>query len=355
MSSSNNFYLKNRDPHRVALLVPSKQLGESHSTDFSFEIGGDVAEIAQFLGGSVIPEVLTLNGENLARQIILNQPEAAPQRNQCGWGRSDGRIRFLNPSIQTKLLWQGNQLQLIWQKTEISIAFPPPPDPEELWSFSIPQPGIYQLRFIYYSANQEKLATTEFISLHMLEPIGANNEAIEVDGIRFETLVSEPTCALQPNTKLPISFGIRVINNTPNLYHFIFFAIRRERVFGGILPGLRAVSGYALQPGYARDATLPPNERDYKLVLPGEQLDFWQNAEISRIRDEHFYLKGGDGCGGSWWYTNLQPDTYRLHLMYLNCVPTGKVRRRREWREICDNVWVGKVQIPPASFEIKAV
>ncbi|WP_226889366.1 hypothetical protein [Nostoc sp. MG11] len=175
---------------------------------------------------TLIPELLTSDGQVLQGQITLDEPVDKLQRNippQIGFGirliqfitnlaqwlkRSETRAfypRLIAPgkgisiTLALRLIWQNNHLKLqiinCPNSSLIIFCFL-----DKSWFFNIPQPGSYQLRFILgnYGENESSSdplteetvsplqLATQFVNLRLIEPVGVGNNAVEVDGIRFE-------------------------------------------------------------------------------------------------------------------------------------------------------------------------
>lgn len=137
-----------------------------------------------------------------------------------------------------------------------------------------------------------------------------NSNAVEVDGIRFETLVPERLLVIpnQSGDKTPVQFGIRVTNLSPTPYRFTSFYL---------LPELLEPDGQAIKMGYARNATRAPQESDFLLAMPGESLTFFMDAEFYWF-DCKLRLAGEARDGGFWHFDDLKPGKYRVRFTYRN-------------------------------------
>jgi hypothetical protein len=172
----------------------------------------------------------------------------------------------------------------------------------------------------------------------------SDNNAVEVDGIRFETLVPERELKI-PNikgVKNSVQFGIRIANNSSTSYRFIFFHL---------FPELKRADGQLIKLSYARNATKTPTESDFLLLLPQETLTFFINAKFS-WRDFQLGLTGYDGIGGVWNLCNLKPGIYSVRFTYENHSQTGKIDEgRTPWRFL-EPLWTGVVSTPYEEFRI---
>ena len=148
----------------------------------------------------------------------------------------------------------------------------------------------------------------------------SDNNAVEVDGIRFETLVPERELKI-PNinhVKNSVQFGIRLTNNSSTSYRFIFFHL---------FPELKQADGQLIKQSYARNAKF-----------------CWRNFQLE--------LTGYDGTGGVWNLHNLKPGIYSVWFTYENHSQTGKIDGgQTPWR-LLEPLWTGVVSTPYEQFRI---
>jgi len=166
----------------------------------------------------------------------------------------------------------------------------------------------------------------------------ADDNVVEVEGVSFETLVSEPIWIIpknEPNAKLPVTLGVRITNKTPN-------PIRFSR-FDTLYPNLVRQGGQVIQLEGGRDGTLKPKESDFPLVAPRESVTFYLDANLS-WQNNKLQLGGSDGFGGLWYFDNLNPDTYQVQFIYQS--HKRSVEIDKQGRRILDNIWIGRVATP---------
>lgn len=264
--------------------------------------------------------------------------------------------RGINITFTIKLFWLDNKLQLqfINDYTDLQTLF----GINKYWSFNKLLHKAYTFRFIWSNFNsksysqlqaEREIKATEFVNLHLIEPVGNNGNAIEVEGICFETFLPETTLILQKKkrgVKTSIQLGIRIKNNTLVPAHFSFFAT--------LIPQLIQSSGQQLK-GYRYYRHW--NRRlasDFKLVMPRECITFFPYASIFRVRRKEFILQIETGDGGFWNFEIVQTGNYQIQFIYNNKYVSEEVYdRETKSRNLIDGLWMGMVCTPKIDIEIK--
>lgn len=166
------------------------------------------------------------------------------------------------------------------------------------------------------------------------------DDGVEANGIRFKTLVSEQVLTI-PNrngVKTRVQFGIRVTNFSPNPYRFIFFYL---------LPELLAPDGQAIHRCYGVNGIKIPQESDFMLAMPGENLTFFLDAQLSWWNHK-LRLGGYARNGGVWHFDALNPGIYRVRFAYRN---QDAVRQIYGGGSI-EGLWIGVVSTPFVEFRL---
>jgi hypothetical protein len=267
----------------------------------------------------------------------------------------------IGATLALMLVWRNNllQLQVINSCRHLPIIFSLL---EKSWFFNVLQPGTYQLRFIWGnpSKNQhgynremrqvigEVQFATKFLNLRLIEPATDDNSAVEVEGIRFQTLLSEKTLSLpdkEDNASVSVQIGIRITNNTQNLV--------RVNLFATLIPKLVRADGQVLKGSYARLRTLRCQESDFPLVVPGESVTFFPNARVFYFKHEPFILNIAAGDGGYWSFNRINLGTYQIQFTYNNkdAVVTMRHRELTDVKRI-ENLWIGIVSTPFLEFSL---
>jgi len=140
-------------------------------------------------------------------------------------------------------------------------------------------------------------------------PSNANN-TVPVDGISFETVVSEPVLKIPENRAgvcTPIHLGIRITNNTSEPVRFSrveltpeFINFKDELLSAGVVQFMLVVLG----------------RRNFPLVLPKESSSlFWEGCFF---RDQNMLLLILDDInnGRSWSFGAFSPGIWRVRFKY---------------------------------------
>ena len=168
----------------------------------------------------------------------------------------------------------------------------------------------------------------------------SNNNTIEIDGICFETLLTEQNYQLPKyKEEIPIQFGVRIKNNSSNPYCFelpYFF------------PELSHDDGTLIKMDFGRNSTAPVRESDIPFINPGESLEFmimYPKFVRYRYLSDDINLTGYAGYGGVWNFHQLKAGEYNIRLKYTSRNSKHKVHWGLEYREY-DGFWVGEVLTP---------
>ena len=235
----------------------------------------------------------------------------------------------------------------------ISKSFQVPINLEYTWSFKPLQLGTYQLRFTYSSprglhtgnigskeGSAIELLASPWASLRLVEPVGTDNSSVEVDSIRFKTVVPEQISikpSTQPDSAIPVQLGMQITNNTSTPFHFIVFDSLIPQLMGvdSSIPCLRTGGGNAFK---------APLESDSHLALPGESVTLFPKAHLIWQKDGLLKLivfGRGTTC---WLFSDLKPGTYRIQMIYRS--PTNESDR------VFEDLWMGMVHTPFVEFHL---
>ena len=228
-------------------------------------------------------------------------------------------------SIAAKICWERDllQLQLLTNRYQVlNSSF-----------FDTLKLGNYQLRFIYESSgNQTKYhpeketlqgknakplkgdrLTTSLINLRLVELPKQNDQAIEVDGIRFETTLPKTVLSLpekKDGVETSVQIGIRIINNSNTDFYFNFYST--------LIPELITPNGQIVEKHYTSNFLKTRLLSDVLLAVPEKGVTFFPNAKLLWKNDDQFRLKIAAGDGGYWIFDNLKAGRYLLRLIYSN-------------------------------------
>jgi hypothetical protein len=383
-------HLRIWEPNLIVLPIPENRSDSSISVE--------IVEIKVYLinntpnpchlnpNKTLIPELLTSDGQVLQGQIILDEPVNEFQSNippQQGFGiwlrelvsnlsqslkRSEARVfdpRLIDSGLQIpftlalRLIWQNNRLQF-------QVINSPRYSPiifsllDKSWFFDGLQLGKYQLRFIWGNVGNSESSSdpqtreilsvvqlaTQFVNLRVVEPVGDHNSAIEVDGIRFETLMPERVLTLPEKKRgivTRVQLGIRITNNTPRAVRFSFFAT--------IIPQLLETNNQVSLRGYFSTITKRPLESDFPLVMPGENVTFFPYSLLYWRKRDQFILNIEAGDGGYWSFKALKAGIYQIQLTYNNKDAVAEIYDRETMNtNLIEGIWTGMMSTPKIEF-----
>jgi hypothetical protein len=225
------------------------------------------------------------------------------------------------------------------------------PEEASYWTINDIKPGTYQLRFIYRtnietSAGVEIVRLyTQFINLRLIETIATNKNSVEVDGIRFETLVPQQLLTIpqkQPDAITSVQFGLRVTNGSLIPYRFNFH---------GLKPEIQNMNGLSLYRVYNTNATFGLDESHFLLAMPGETLTYFVDGQLRWSVDSHqIVMQGRDSIGGYWSFQTLNPGKYRLRFTYTGSSQSSLTRVLRG--VVIEDLWTGIVPTPFIEFRL---
>ncbi len=176
--------------------------------------------------------------------------------------------------------------------------------------------------------------------VNMTSGKSTNSNTVEVDGIRFKTLVPERVLMIptREDVKTPVQFGIRVTNLSSIPYRFIFF---------GLMPELQDAKGVVIERTWGRNATKAPQEADFLLAMPGESLAFFVEGQLYCYQDK-FGLGGYESSGGAWAFRTLNPGRYQVRFTYENRDAVRKIY----YGGSVEGLWTGKASTPWEEFRL---
>jgi hypothetical protein len=176
--------------------------------------------------------------------------------------------------------------------------------------------------------------------------------AVEVDNVRFETVVSQRVLTIpeaKRGVRTPVELGIRITNNTQTPFYF-------SSNFYSMFPEMIAPDNQLMRTGIGCERFNPPIESDYVLLIPGRAVTLYRDAFLFWIqnrkkkRDRELILDIPFPDQDIYSFSPLYPGTYRFRFKY---------RESREgmedfsnWIEptilqtILQNLWTGEVLTP---------
>ncbi|MDZ8054229.1 MAG: hypothetical protein RMX68_016905 [Aulosira sp. ZfuVER01] len=182
--------------------------------------------------------------------------------------------------------------------------------------------------------------------------------AVEVDNLRFETVVSEKVLTI-PEAKhgvyTPVEFGIRITNNTQNVFYF------STSVYS-MFPEMIAPDSQLMLTGLHSERLNKPLASDYVLVVPGETVTFSREAFLFWIqnrkkkRDRQLTLNIPFPNEDIYVFRPLYPGLYKFRFKYRQ----SREVMERDYRciepkvleKILQNLWTGEVLNPLVNIHL---
>ncbi|BAZ14552.1 hypothetical protein NIES4071_63960 [Calothrix sp. NIES-4071] len=378
------FHLVIGEPNLIVLPIPDNRSDSNTSVEINvYFINNTPNSFRLSPDETLILELLASDGEALQAQ--LTPGDADIQLNTTpveSWGLKLRRLisnltRFpkqnetskvdtrliepgggINIPLAIKLLWFDNKLQLQIRNNSsyLQVVF----RINKCWSFDNLRQGAYQFRFVWGSPSNGEFAlepqtrggiraaqlVTQFVNLSLIESVGNDDNAVEVEGIRFETLLPERTLILPEkkrgiDTRLQI--GILITNNTRIPVRFSFFST--------LIPQLIEANGQQLKRWYSRTGTKRPLLSDFPFVMPGECITLFPYASIFWQKGEVFTLSIDAGDGGFWNFEVSKVSNYQIQFIYKNKSITQKIYDRENMNmSLIEGLWIGMVYTPKIKF-----
>ncbi|MEG4803158.1 hypothetical protein QUB63_11595 [Microcoleus sp. ARI1-B5] len=361
-------HLEITGPEIVALSIPENKPGATAPLSFTVSVTNNTQAPIPFIDDdALIPEIFGPSGQALRRREPINRQAASGEYHRSSFGVG----KQTSKSMEGRLSWQNNVLQLMLHN---QIYDERPIDLDKSWFFDTLGPGEYQIRFTYETPigtilypepvtfiqtrpeiGIEVTGTSHLVNplanFRLIQPVGLNNSAVEVDGIRFETFIPEPLLTVpnqRRNTRNSVQIGMRITNNTPTPFYFSFYAT--------FTPDLVMPDGQVRRGDYGiSDWMRGPEESDFLLVKPGKSLTFFPGIDLSWRKPDKFSLLVHSGYGGLCHFDSLKPGIYHLRFRYENTSDTIlKTNLAGESIEIqpIEKVWTGRVDTPFVEFRL---
>lgn len=171
-----------------------------------------------------------------------------------------------------------------------------------------------------------------------------NSSGIEVDGIYFETLVSERKYNIPIfEEETPIKFGTIIINNSSTPYRF---------ELPHFVPEILNSHGKLMEMSFRRNATRFVEESDIPLIMSGESLEYWMDAKFKWYNKNCIELTGYALYGGILSFYNFKSTKYQIRMKYVNDLSTRKVRLSAGFTEYGD-FWTGQIATNFVNFRLR--
>ncbi|MFN6468355.1 MAG: hypothetical protein RMY36_001625 [Nostoc sp. SerVER01] len=333
-------------PDLIVLPIPENMSGTVSSVESDIYITNNTQNSFYFNPvETIIPELLTTGKEVLQGFFAKNESAVSVQTNTPSspslrfkltrllsnftklFKRSDyllveaGSTQTID--INISMFWHNNQLIFKFSLAKFSFI-----THTTYWLFNIVHTENYKLRFIYLPANKNRSDSnirklritqetkssqlaTSFLNIYLVQPMKTESNAVEVDGIQFETVVPKQSLIIpekKREAEASLQIGMQVTNKTQTPFRFNFFAT--------LVPELIGANGQTLQRSYFCRFLQAPRESDYPLAMPGESVRCFPDANLFWLKLDLLSLQIAAGDGGFWIFKNLQPGVYKFRFMY---------------------------------------
>ncbi|OUL35527.1 hypothetical protein BV372_10780 [Nostoc sp. T09] len=341
------------EPNLIVLPVPNTTENANISLQITICITNNALSSFPFFCDKLSPEILASSGQVIHPQKLINAQITPSIDNSIAIPSKKTLLCYLI----AKLSIQNNLFQLQWN---ICTSFQFSTNTHHTWYLDTFQLGIYQLRLIYNSPSGELIVKdrqtgdnillesylidpiiTTFVNVQFVEPVETDRKAVEVNGIRFETIVPENIWRISLSNLFEVSpsveIGIRITNNSSISERFCSYTT--------LIPVLLGENGLILgqQLGGGSTGWVGSKESDYHLVKPQESVTFFVTAHIEGRTDGLLNLIVNGTGYGYWSLEGLKLGIYQLQLTYraLTNPPDGG---------LFEDLWKGMVHTPFVEF-----
>jgi hypothetical protein len=202
------------------------------------------------------------------------------------------------------------------------------------WSIQGISPGTYQLYYAYSSPSFLSAASTDScpekddgeieslleirtsqtaidsVELRIVEPEEIDSNTLEIDGVRFEMLMSDRTLKIPENktgASTKVEVGIRITNQTQTPLRFTGFDT--------LALSILKANGQPLERSKFLYWRPSPKETEVPLIQPGESTTFFLDAKLF-WKYNQLRLGNSDGFDLRWYFNSLEADTYLFSMVY---------------------------------------
>ncbi|XZO04290.1 MAG: hypothetical protein ACM65L_11480 [Microcoleus sp.] len=171
----------------------------------------------------------------------------------------------------------------------------------------------------------------------------SDNNAVEVDGVHFQTILSNPILSIpvkksNSNVYTSVELGIKITNATPNPLYFSRYTT--------LIPELLKPDGQIIEWGRASNWVRGLSASDFLLALPGESVTFFPITVLCWIEGYGASLSIDYGDGSIWGSDTVKPGRYQFRFRYQKIFdPRGEIiyRHQEIEQKLLEQVWFGRV------------
>ncbi|RUR74478.1 hypothetical protein ACF3DV_12035 [Chlorogloeopsis fritschii PCC 9212] len=185
-----------------------------------------------------------------------------------------------------------------------------------------------------------------------------DSNVVEVDGVRFETIVSQTLLTI-PEPKraasTSVELGVRITNNTETMLYF-------SSNFYSMFPEMIAPDGQLMITGIGCERFNSPMESEFVLLIPGRSVTLYRDASLfwmrnrKKKRDRELILYIPFPAEDIYCFSPLYPGTYQFRFKYRKS--REGVEDLSQWIEpialqrIIENIWTGEVLTPLVDIQL---
>ncbi len=323
-------------PNLIVLPIPERQSSIKHCVEIGVSFDNNYWFSRNLnLDRTLFPE-LTASDE-LQPLLAINKPNTHVQTNWFAkrysnftrfFGAEDDDLVLardaIGISITAKIFWEKNILKFDFYLYELHSNSKPYCSIQNLTA------GKYRLRFNYlpvakiFNLNRKsRPIKTTYQNFYLVKPVETNPNAVEIDGIQFEIVA--PESAIVPEKELDIetavAVGMKITNNTQTAFRFDFYST--------LIPQMIKADGQVIRKGFGSHQLRSGTESDYPLAMPGEFITFFPNPKLFWFKKQQLTLKMDIGCGGFYYFHDLQPGEYLIRFVYSKNNHFLKMRDRK--------------------------
>jgi len=180
----------------------------------------------------------------------------------------------------------------------------------------------------------------------MTERESFNKNAVEIDGIRFETIVPNSVSIIRVKKSdwddyNYVELGMKITNGTPNPLYFNGYTT--------LIPELLEADGQRIEWVLNSNVLKLPSESDFLLARPGESVTLFPYTILFWRKGYGAWLSIDYGDGSVWASGEIKPGRYHFRFSYQKIFnPRGEtIYRGRTIEQMpLERIWFGSVNSP---------
>lgn len=320
----------------IAISIPEREYSVKASIDISVYFNNNSIFYRHLNPAkSFLPEITTSHRQVLKALLATDKSRKKIQKNWLSTNYSKitrfFRERHLYLVPAKDAMGISTNAKIFWQEDKLNIQFHLddfyPFNPKPYCSIENIIPGKYRFRFNYlntakaFNRNSRPIATNDK-EFYLLKPVESNPNAVEIDEIQIETILSQTSVIIphkENDIETPVSVGMKILNKTQSAFRFDFY--------NTLIPQMIKEDGQIIRILLGSNQLLSCTEAHYPLANPGEFVTFFPNAKLFWFNGE-LCLKIAIECGGFYCFRNLQSGEYLIRFVYRKSNNLIKMRNK---------------------------